>query len=292
MLSSAIEDAVKTGYDHFITGMALGVDTWAAEAVLELKNKYPHIKLEAAIPCIGQSLRWAKGSKERYEKILERADIITRVTNNTFEENPSCMLVRNVYMVNNSSLLIAVFDGSRGGTKYAFDYAKQLGINIIRINPIDMSRKWIEEKEKKIGGTLECSSVGDPRFSAMYAYVEVFGITNFIEDHYQLSKRFGDGPPPKNKWEAKGKKPMHFVVNGKSFDVKYLSKWYKLLWCKYLDEHPDLVAYARKFDDFSDAFIGKTTENSQSSVIKQYVKEGRKAVLDECRELINLMKEE
>jgi len=27
MLSSAIEDAIKMGYDHFISGMALGVDT-------------------------------------------------------------------------------------------------------------------------------------------------------------------------------------------------------------------------------------------------------------------------
>ena len=42
----------KKNVTHFISGAALGVDTWAAEIVLELKNKYPNITLEAAIPCL------------------------------------------------------------------------------------------------------------------------------------------------------------------------------------------------------------------------------------------------
>ena len=36
---------------HFITGMALGVDLYAAEIVLDLKARYPNITLESAIPC-------------------------------------------------------------------------------------------------------------------------------------------------------------------------------------------------------------------------------------------------
>jgi uncharacterized phage-like protein YoqJ len=37
--------------DTFITGMALGIDMWAARIVLKLKEKHPHIKLVAAVPC-------------------------------------------------------------------------------------------------------------------------------------------------------------------------------------------------------------------------------------------------
>lgn len=36
---------------HFIVGMALGVDIYSAEIVLLLKEKYPQITLECAIPC-------------------------------------------------------------------------------------------------------------------------------------------------------------------------------------------------------------------------------------------------
>ena len=45
---------------HFITGMALGVDLYAAEIVLDLKACYPNITLESAIPCETQvsSGRW------------------------------------------------------------------------------------------------------------------------------------------------------------------------------------------------------------------------------------------
>ena len=44
---------------HFISGMALGVDMYAAEIVLELKKTYPGITLESAIPCETQAAAYA-----------------------------------------------------------------------------------------------------------------------------------------------------------------------------------------------------------------------------------------
>ena len=46
-----IEMITQNGVTHFISGMAIGVDMYAAEIVLELKETYPNISLEAAIPC-------------------------------------------------------------------------------------------------------------------------------------------------------------------------------------------------------------------------------------------------
>ena len=52
LLTESIEKQItENGVTHFISGMAMGVDIYAAEAVLELKEKYPHITLECAIPC-------------------------------------------------------------------------------------------------------------------------------------------------------------------------------------------------------------------------------------------------
>lgn len=45
-----IEMITQNGVTHFISGMAIGVDMYAAEIVLELKETYPNISLEAAIP--------------------------------------------------------------------------------------------------------------------------------------------------------------------------------------------------------------------------------------------------
>lgn len=135
---------------------------------------------------------------------------------------------------------------------------------------------------------LECSTKGDKRFSAFYAYVSVFGINDSIEHHYQNSKRFYD----KSIIKAKGLRPDYIEINGIIYDTKYLTAWYKLLWVKYLDKHPELVQYANTFDDFHDIFKGKNTLNCQADVIKQYVKNGRQSIMNESdvQEFIQLMK--
>ena len=56
---------------HFISGMALGVDTYAAQAVLKLKELYPEITLECALPCKGQDRRWKKADRDEYASLLD-----------------------------------------------------------------------------------------------------------------------------------------------------------------------------------------------------------------------------
>lgn len=64
----------EEGVTHFISGMALGVDMYAAEIVLGLKETYPNLTLEAAIPCQTQPNRWSPAMRKRYEAILARCD--------------------------------------------------------------------------------------------------------------------------------------------------------------------------------------------------------------------------
>lgn len=73
-IKAETEKTIQRGYDLFVSGMAIGVDIWAAEAVLELKETYPHIRLEAAIPlenelighCPSCQLRWDVAYWQRY----------------------------------------------------------------------------------------------------------------------------------------------------------------------------------------------------------------------------------
>ena len=136
---------------------------------------------------------------------------------------------------------------------------------------------------------LECSSKGDKRFSAFYARVTVFGKWDSIENHYQLCKRFDD-IIPKTWKDAKGKTPTHIHINGKDLELKYLTMFYKLLWMKYLDNNKNLVEFASTFDDFNDIFKGKKSLNCQADVIRQYIKQGRESIWEECKELIDILK--
>lgn len=111
---SVIKNCIKDGKRYFITGMALGFDMMCAEIVLEFKKRYSDIFLECAIPCKGQEKLWDLEQQLRYKNILNKADKIRHIYNHY--EN-GCMQERNRYMVNSSSLVIALFNGKEGGTK-------------------------------------------------------------------------------------------------------------------------------------------------------------------------------
>jgi len=118
-------------------------------------------------------------------------------------------------------------------------------------------------KDKKV---LECSSRGDKRFSAMFAKVEAFGVLDTIENHYQKCKKNDAGGSVR-----KGQPVDHMVLNCRKFPAAMLTDWYRLLWIKYLDKNPELVEYAKQFDEFTDMFRGKNTINCQADVIRDYI---------------------
>lgn len=117
-----------------ISGMALGVDTYFAESVLDLKELEPKkYFLECAIPFEGQEGKWFKADQDWYHTILSFADTKTIVSKGTY--HPRLMQIRNEYMVDNCDVLIAVWDGKpNGGTYQAIQYAEKLNKTIIYVN--------------------------------------------------------------------------------------------------------------------------------------------------------------
>jgi hypothetical protein len=126
--------------------------------------------------------------------------------------------------------------------------------------------------------TLQCHSRGDKRFSALFAVVEFNGKQATIEQHYQLCKRFEGKPVPKQISDSKGKTPSHIVVARKRLPASAINGFYTYLWLKYFQAHPDLLAYARTFDEFHDMFGGKSV-NRQDHTVRACAKQGLKAVL-------------
>ena len=57
-LEREIKKAVNDGFTVFISGMAQGVDIWAAQIVLKLRKKGAPIKLICACPFDGFETRW------------------------------------------------------------------------------------------------------------------------------------------------------------------------------------------------------------------------------------------
>jgi uncharacterized phage-like protein YoqJ len=126
---------VESGYKKFISGMAMGADTICAEIVLMLKNIYPHIHLECAVPNYVFAESWAVEDIRRYSSILTRADDINFMNESKLYSKRD-LIERNKYMVDSSELVIAVYiDGEMGGTKNTIDYARYRNKEVIVVEP-------------------------------------------------------------------------------------------------------------------------------------------------------------
>ena len=120
------------GIRHFICGMAMGCDMYFAEAVFALRAEHDDVTIEAALPCEKQAERWPSYWRGRYYHTVSACDYETLLQK---EYTKDCMKNRNIYMVDNSSVLVAVYDGSYGGTMQTVNYAVKKGLEIIRLTP-------------------------------------------------------------------------------------------------------------------------------------------------------------
>lgn len=134
VLAGQIEALADKGVTGWLSGMAQGTDVWAAEIVLDLKKKNPALRLHCILPCEGQDAKWPAAEQERYRSILKQADEVVYVSR---AYHPDCMLDRNRYLVNHSSVLLAVYNGTlRSGTGATVRYAQRQGRAIILIDPV------------------------------------------------------------------------------------------------------------------------------------------------------------
>lgn len=131
---------VKIGYEimkhlyatkptEAISGMALGVDQWAAISCIVLG-----IPFTAAIPFAGQELTWPPASRDQYDYLIKKAARVEIVSSGGYAA--SKMQRRNEWMVDRCDRLLAVYDGSAGGTANCIGYAlaKKKLITYIRIS--------------------------------------------------------------------------------------------------------------------------------------------------------------
>ena len=127
-LAARLEAMYALGYRHFLCGMAIGCDMYFAEAVLALREVHGDVTLEAAIPFGDQPGRWDEAQRRRYNSLIDRADKVTVLQ---IGYTSDCMMQRNRYMVDRSSLLLACFDGRPGGTMNTILYAERSGLQVI-----------------------------------------------------------------------------------------------------------------------------------------------------------------
>ena len=128
-LEESIAKAMEEGYTDFITGMQRGVDLWAAEIVLRLKEEGKPVRHIAACPFQGVERSWPAEWQRKYHYVLKKSDEV-----HVISEQPGrkAFLERNEWMVDHASRLIAVYTGAPGGTYQTILYAEKKGLKLVK----------------------------------------------------------------------------------------------------------------------------------------------------------------
>ena len=130
-IEKAIIDLIENSFvTNFISGMDIGFEQFAAETVLEKREKYPQITLEAVLPYEMHSINWTREQRNKYYSIMEKSD---REVLLQYHYTDDCMKKRNQYMINKSKYIL-FFQESTNIIDNLILYARAKGKTVITIN--------------------------------------------------------------------------------------------------------------------------------------------------------------
>lgn len=115
--------------DVVISGMALGWDLALAQAAWELR-----IPIHAYVPFIGQESQWPADAQEFYQYTLALCEKTVIVSEGGYSAWK--MQIRNEAMVKAANHILAIWDGSSGGTANCVKFAMKCKKPITNLWPI------------------------------------------------------------------------------------------------------------------------------------------------------------
>lgn len=140
-LERIIESRLET-HDFVVcrSGLALGADTVWSEAVLAVRKRFPNrVFFYAYEAFTGVHLRWQKENQEQFLRHKRLADYVhTTDFGERKRDRTMCIKALNqcsVDMIEPSDCVIAIWDGSRGGTGNAVRDAKKRDKELLVLHP-------------------------------------------------------------------------------------------------------------------------------------------------------------
>lgn len=129
-LREAVEALYNEGVRIFRVGMAEGFDLAAGAAVVALREQMEGVVLEAVVPFPAFAKYFGMRDKMLYDSIIAAADVVRYAD---MEYHRAIFHRRNDMLVEGADVVVAWYDGSRGGTDYTIRRARKAGCRIVNL---------------------------------------------------------------------------------------------------------------------------------------------------------------
>jgi uncharacterized phage-like protein YoqJ len=153
------------GLEWVVVSGQWGVELWAAEAVLELRERtHPDLKLAVITPFLEQEEKWSDDKKGCYASVMQRANYVNSITKTKYE-GPWQFKERDKFLLRNSDGILLVYDEeTEGSPKFMKLQAAQIAAHhtypIITINAFDL-QNVAEDDHGDYGGDMQDDMSGD-----------------------------------------------------------------------------------------------------------------------------------
>lgn len=146
IIKKALKDQLtmlcEDGLEWVIVSGQLGVEHWATEVVLELKEQYPSLKYSIITPFLEQEKNWNDQKKEKYALMTMQADFVTSVTKRPYEA-PWQFTEKDKFIIQNTDGMLLIYDEeNEGSPKYVKrlveKYKESNEYTLLQINAYDL----------------------------------------------------------------------------------------------------------------------------------------------------------
>lgn len=128
-IENELNIAINDGYNTFLNGMCQGFDLLVLEILVnKILPNNQNIKIVAVVPYKDQSLSFDVKTQVFYNYLINKSTDIV-ILSEKYSKN--CYRKRNEYLVENSSKIIAFYNGSkRSGTQMTLNLARKNELEI------------------------------------------------------------------------------------------------------------------------------------------------------------------
>lgn len=123
-IKDRLKSYIENGVEWFVITGQLGIELWAGEILIEMREDYPEAHLAVLLPYTSFGEKWNDTNRGLLEKVLHQADYVNYTSNKEYE-SPKQLNANQMFTIRNTDGAFLIYDtmmeeAAAGSPKYVY----------------------------------------------------------------------------------------------------------------------------------------------------------------------------